>query len=81
MSIAGVVLFKGAMATTGSNPVPFRLPALFRPSTDVYVPVDLCNANNGRLHIQPNGFVDVEVETTFDQAQCFTSPEGASFVQ
>ncbi len=76
----GVVHFKGAIAS-GTSPVLFTLPAGFRPATDVYVPVDLCNATNGRLHIQPSGVTDVEVPSTetFADAQCFTSLDGASF--
>jgi hypothetical protein len=77
----GIVYFRGAIATSGTNAVPFVLTVPFRPVTDVYVPVDLCNANKGRLHIRPSGVVDVEVEKTFSNAQCFTSLEGASFVQ
>jgi hypothetical protein len=80
-TISGIVHFKGAIATTGSNAVPFRLPSAFRPATAVYVPVDLCNANNGRLFIQPSGVVTVQVETTFSNAQCFTSLDGASFAR
>jgi hypothetical protein len=42
--------------------------------------VDLCNATNGRLDIQPTGVVTVEAEGgTFGNAQCFTSLDGASF--
>jgi hypothetical protein len=78
-STDGIVSFSGAIATSGTNPVAFTLPAPFRPATDVYVPVDLCNATNGRLHIQPDGTVDVESEKAFANAQCFTSLEGASF--
>jgi hypothetical protein len=76
--INGIVSFKGAIATTGTNAVPFTLPAGFRPATDVYVKVDLCSATNGRLHITPAGVVDVEAGT-FSNAQCFTSLDGASF--
>ena len=79
-TISGIVHFKGAIATAGTNPVPFTLPAAFRPATAVYVPVDLCNATNGRLDIQPTGVVTVEAEGgTFGNAQCFTSLDGASF--
>ncbi|HET7244626.1 MAG TPA: hypothetical protein VFJ07_07290 [Streptosporangiaceae bacterium] len=78
--INGVVYLKGAIATTGTNAVPFTLPANFHPGTDVYVPVDLCNAANGRLHITHSGVVDVEPEGTFSDAQCFTSLDGVSFV-
>lgn len=76
--IAGGVHFKGAMATTGTNPVAFTVPTAARPKTDVYIPLDLCNATNGRLHITPAGVADVEVEGgVFSNAQCFTSLDGA----
>jgi hypothetical protein len=78
-TINGIVQFRGAMGTSGSNTSPFLLPSSSRPSTDVYVPVDLCNAALGRLHIQPSGQVDVQVENSFSDAQCFTSLEGVSF--
>jgi len=79
--INGIVHFKGAIATTGTNTVPFTLPSAFRPPTDVYVPVDLCNATNGRLHITHAGVVDVEAEGgNFSNAQCFTSLDGAWFI-
>jgi hypothetical protein len=78
--VSGVVQFRGAIATAGTNLVPFTLPGAFRPATDVYIPVDLCNAANGRLHITPSGVVDVEAENgTTSNAQCFTSLDGASF--
>ena len=80
-TIGGVVHFQGAIATTGTNARPFGLPLAFRPTTNVYVPVDMCNATNGRLFIQPSGVVEVEAETSFSNAQCFTSLDGATFVQ
>jgi hypothetical protein len=76
----GVVQLKGAIATTGTNPVAFTLPPGFRPVTNVYVPADLCNAANGRLDIQSNGTVTVQAENSFSAAQCFTSLDGVSFV-
>jgi hypothetical protein len=77
--VNGVVQFKGAIASGVSSRV-FTLPAAFRPATDVYAPVDLCNATNGRLHITPSGTVTVEAEgSTFTNAQCFTSLDGAWF--
>jgi hypothetical protein len=79
--INGIVHFKGAVAN-GTNAVMITLPAGFRPLTDVYVPVDLCNATNGRIHIVPSGVVNVEAEGgNFNNAQCFTSLDGASFVR
>jgi hypothetical protein len=81
-AISGIVHLKGAIATTGTNPVPFTLRAAFRPATAVYVPVDLCNSTNGRLDIQPTGVVTVQAEGgTFTNAQCFTSLDGASFAK
>jgi hypothetical protein len=75
-----IVRFRGAIATTGTNPVPFTLPVGYRPDTDVYLKVDMCNATNGRLHIQPSGVVTVEAEGgKFSNAACFTSLDGASF--
>jgi hypothetical protein len=75
-----VTHFKGAIATSGSNTVPFVLPGTMRPKKDVYIPVDLCGATNGRSHIVPDGTVDVEAENgDFANAQCFTSLDGASF--
>jgi hypothetical protein len=46
----------------------------------VFVPVDLCNATNGRLQIEPTGVVTVQAEGgAFGNAACFTSLDGASF--
>ncbi len=81
-TISGIVHFKGAIATIGSNPVPFTLPAAFRPATVVFVPVDLCNATNGRLQIEPTGVVTVQAEGgTFSNAACFTSLDGVWFAK
>jgi hypothetical protein len=79
-TISGVVHLQGAIATTGTNPVPFVLPSAFRPAATVYVPVDLCDATNGRLQIEPNGTVTVEAGN-FNNAQCFTSLEGVSYAK
>jgi hypothetical protein len=80
-TVSGIVHLKGAIATGGTNPVPFTLPASDRPATTVYVPVDLCNANNGRLEILHSGVVSVQAEGgTFSNAACFTSLDGVSFL-
>jgi len=77
--VSGIVQFQGAIAS-GSTAQPFVLPAAFAPATDIYIPVDLCNATNGRLHITPSGAVNIDVEKgAFNNAQCFTSLDGASF--
>src|SRR5258706_9780183 len=46
---SGVVTLAGAISTAGTNSVPFTLPKPFRPSSSVYVPIDLCNATKARL--------------------------------
>jgi hypothetical protein len=79
-AISGIVHFKGAISTSGTNPVPFTLPAGFRPSSVVFVPVTLCTATMGRLQIEPSGVVTVQAEgAAFSNAACFTSLDGASF--
>ena len=79
-AINGIVHFKGAIATTQNNMISLTLPAAFRPSTNVYVPVDLCNATNGRLFIQRTGVVTVQPEGgNLANAKCFTSLDGAWF--
>jgi hypothetical protein len=81
----GVVSFQGAIYTSGNSAEPFVLPASYRPATDVYVPVALCNDTygiaNGRLLIQPSGVVTVQAENGFSEAQCLTSLDGASFIK
>jgi hypothetical protein len=77
----GIVHLKGAISTNGTNAGPFILPPGFRPAHEIYIPVDLCNGNNGRLNIYPNGVVGVQAEDNFSQAQCLTSLDGASFVR
>jgi len=75
-----IVQFKGAIAN-GTDKLAFTLPIGFRPTTDVYVSVDLCNATQGRLCIRPTGAVTIETPDGFSNAQCFTSLEGASFAK
>jgi hypothetical protein len=78
--VNSVVHLKGAIATSGANPVPFTLPSAFRPAHAVFVPVDLCDATHGSLQIEPTGVVTVEAEGgAFSNAACFTSSEGVSY--
>lgn len=77
---SSIVQLRGAIATTGTDAVAFTLPAGFRPSSDVYAPVNLCGGSKGRLYIQPSGVTTVQAEGgTWSNAQCFTSLEGVSF--
>jgi len=79
--VNGVVHLQGALETSGSNPNAFVLPSTYRPSKTVYLPVDLCDANNGRIVITTDGNVAVQAEKDFSFSQCFTSLEGVSFVK
>jgi hypothetical protein len=76
----GIVEFSGAIATSGTDALAFNLPKGFRPSYNVFVPVDMCNATHGYLDIAPNGDVTVNA-VNWANAQCFTSLDGVSFVQ
>src|SRR5262249_25107736 len=77
---SGIVQLSGAMSTTGANAIAFTLPAADRPGTNVFVPVDMCDATNARLNIAPSGVVTVQQEAPgFGNAQCFTSLGGVSF--
>ncbi|MEZ4334791.1 MAG: hypothetical protein R3F35_23785 [Myxococcota bacterium] len=77
--LRNVVYLKGALGG-GTSAGLFTLPPLLRPEATVYVPVDLCNANKGRLVIDAGGSVSVQALTDFVEAQCFTSLDGVSFV-
>jgi hypothetical protein len=75
------VALQGAITTAGTNAVAFTLSKRFRPSWNVYVPVDMCDATNGRLLIASDGSVTVQAESgAFANAQCLTSLDGVTFV-
>src|SRR5215469_10598716 len=79
--VDGVVHFRGAITTSGDNPVAFSLPPNLTPAFNVFVPVNMCNGTTGRLDIYPSGDVQVEAEAgNWSNAQCGTSLDGASFV-
>jgi hypothetical protein len=80
-NFSGIVRFTGAIRAGGTNAGPFILPKGFRPHSVVYIAVDLCNGGNGRLDIQPDGAVTVQAESSFAQAQCLTSLDGAWFAR
>jgi hypothetical protein len=76
--IDGFVHFKGAIRV-GTVGLAFNLPPGMRPASDAYVLINLCSGSPGRLWIQPSGDVTVQSGTTFADAQCFTSLDGAKF--
>jgi len=79
LELNGIVHFKGAISQTGSSPLPFVLPAQFRPSAHVYIPITACKTMNARLDILPDGTTAVETEGDFDKGKCFVSLDGATF--
>jgi hypothetical protein len=75
------VHLKGAVyQSAGSSTGLFILPAAFRPSASVYVPVTLVIGKPGRLTILPNGSVSVQTASgNLVDAQQFLSLEGVTF--
>ena len=77
---AGIVRFQGGLlGTTGGSTSLFTVPVGFRPSTNVWLPVTLCNSQFGRIYIGTDGAVSVQAEVSVDDATCFTSLEGVTF--
>jgi hypothetical protein len=75
----GIVNFQGVITTTGTNMAAMYLPEQYRPATDVYVEVDLCNAKKGRVLVQPSGWVSVQYQDVIGDAKCLTSLEGVQY--
>jgi hypothetical protein len=80
-NVSGVIRFVGAIRTKRTKMEPFILPQKFRPSGPVDIPVELCTGGTGRLVIQANGAVTVQTASSFAQAQCQTSLDGAWFAR
>lgn len=78
--IGGIVHLAGTIGGGTSSGV-FQLPAALRPSSLVYVPVDLCGGKKGRLNIAADGTTAVQADGDFSDAQCFTSLEGVTFAK
>lgn len=77
-NLGGIIRFQGRAKTSGTNPTAFYLPPSMRPATDVYVTVNLCTSEMGRLHIKPSGEVNVHTDSYWTPAQC-VSLDGAWF--
>lgn len=73
----------GAITTGGTNQTPFILPEVYRPSANVYLPIDLCGGKKGYLLIAANGTATVGVNGSgaWSDAQCFTSLDNVSYAQ
>jgi len=81
-SINGIVHLKGGIKTSGTNPVPFTLPAGDRPAHNVAVKVALCGEDSGMLVIGPGGEATVQAEGgNWANAQCQTSLDGVWFAR
>ncbi|MBL8776403.1 MAG: hypothetical protein JNK12_10740 [Acidimicrobiales bacterium] len=78
--VGGVVRFVGGVQDGEASQVTF-LPVELRPSHTVHVRVDLCDAKPGRLVIDPTGFVSVSAVGGLEDASCFISLDGVSFVR
>jgi hypothetical protein len=79
--VGSVVQLRGAIRTSGVDSLVFTLPPGFRPLSELYVPVVLCGARRGRLHIYPSGATWLQTESgQWASAQCQTSLDGVSFV-
>jgi hypothetical protein len=76
---SGIVRFEGGMIGEGSNTTPFTLPAAFRPTRDVYDPIDLAGSNSSRLDVSPLGGVSVDTEGFNGPPVGFASLDGAWF--
>jgi hypothetical protein len=76
---AGVVTFKGAIATSGTNTQAFLLPEKFRPAGPTWIEADLCSGAQGGIYVGPDGWVYVLAEKNNSSAFCFTSLEGVQF--
>jgi len=78
--ISGIVHLEGAMATPGTDPRAFTLPAGFRPAHYVDVSVDTDSANRAHIVIAPSGQAIVFPEgNLWNNASSFTSLDGVSF--
>jgi hypothetical protein len=75
----GLVHLRGAMSSTATSIDAFTLPAEARPSSEVYLPVSLCNAGKGRLHISTGGLATVSADGPWSDAQCLVSLDGLSY--
>lgn len=76
----GIVRLKGAIKEIhGSNAEPFVIPAPFRPAATVVIKLDLCDAANGMLIVNPDGSTEIGAENSFSDAQCFSSLDGVTY--
>lgn len=76
--VDGMVQLKGAISS-GTGEWAFTLPVEMRPSSDTWVSIGVVNAAKGRILVQPNGAVYVGGQSSFADAQNFTSLDGVKF--
>jgi hypothetical protein len=75
----GLVHLRGGMSSSATSIDAFTLPPEARPSSEVYLPVSLCNATKGRLHISTGGLATVSTDGPWTNAQCLVSLDGLSY--
>jgi len=76
---SGMVMFKGAMATIGTDGGAFTIPVGYRPPLTAYLGLDQYFAHKGRMYVPPSGVVAISAESTFSNAAMFTSLDGTSY--
>jgi hypothetical protein len=74
----GVIRFRGAVATTGTDMRPFVLPERHRPASLVYAPIDVCGGKKGHAVFLPDGTVLIQLPSAVSPL-CYASFEGVSF--
>jgi hypothetical protein len=79
IGVAGIVHIKGAIATTGSNPVPFTLPAAFRQAAWWTSPWTCTTRPTGGCRSSPPEWSLSTEGGTFSNAACFTSLDGVLY--
>jgi hypothetical protein len=79
----GFVRFAGEMIAkkTATSKLAIMLAPAYRPTTNVFIPINLCTGSIGTLDIRPNGMVTAQPPGTgnFWMDKCGASLDGASF--
>jgi hypothetical protein len=75
------VIMHGTICNGANGSSPFTLPSGFRPSSEVWLTVDQCNAATGRIQIQAGTGATFVISDPADSgaATCFVSLAGVSY--
>jgi len=75
----GMVVFKGALSSIGTDPAAFTIPVGYRPPLTAYLGLDVVGGRKGRLYAPPTGGAQISGELAFSNATSFTSLDGVSY--